>query len=166
MAVKNLLTLAALAASVSACQRDFDVDERHTHRKALSRRDEQWPPVLTEQETLLVNSFDNVTIDDWSRYYGYQNKLAGYGKEAAQWTADRWSENGVDAHLNEYHIYFRYPVSAALSFTGADGVRSEVDLKEPVLEDDEVTGFDAISQQTFLGYSPSGKAEAEYIYAG
>lgn len=166
MFVQNLLTLAALASSVSACHHDFNVVARHTHRQALSKRNEQWPPVLDDAETVLVNSFDNVTIDDWSRYYGYQDKLAGYGKEAAQWTADKFAESGFDARLNEYHVYFRYPLSASLRFTGADGVREEVNLKEPVLLDDDATSFDVISQQTFLGYSPSGSAEAEYIYAG
>ncbi|KAH7024884.1 uncharacterized protein B0I36DRAFT_416718 [Microdochium trichocladiopsis] len=166
MLAEYLVTIATLVAGASACQRDFNVAARHTHRQALSKRNDEWPPVLDDQETLLVNAFDNVTIDEWSHYYGYQNKLAGYGREAAQWTADRWSENGVDAHLSEYHVYFRYPVSASLSFTGADGQQQEVNLKEPVLEDDEATGFDVISQQTFLGYSPSGNAEAEYIYAG
>lgn len=96
----------------------------------------------------------------------YQNKLAGYGKEAAEWTAERWTENGFETQLSEYHAYLRYPVSASMQFTGKDGETSEVNLKEDVLEEDEVTGFDGISQQTWLGYSPSGKAEAEYVYAG
>jgi len=166
MFTHHLLSLAVLAGGVTACHHDFNVVSRHTHRQALSKRNDQWPPVLDDAETVLVNSFDNVTIDDWSRYYGYQDKLAGYGKDAAQWTADKFTESGFDARLNEYHVYFRYPVSASLTFTGADGVQSEVNLKEPVLADDDATSFDAISQQTFLGYSPSGKVEAEYIYVG
>lgn len=166
MLLRELPLLAALASSVYACQRDFNVEKRHTHRKPLVKRNEEWPPVLDENETLLVNSFDNVSIDEWSRYYGYQNKLAGFGKEAAQWTADRWSENGFESHLNEYHVYLRYPVSASLQFTGEGGESEVVNIEEDVLEEDEVTGFDAISQQTWLGYSPTGNATAEYVYVG
>jgi N-acetylated-alpha-linked acidic dipeptidase len=132
----------------------------------VAKRNDAWPPVLTEHETILVNSFDNVSIDAWSYYYGRQNKLAGFGRQAAQWTADRWAENGVVSELKEYHVYLRYPVSASLHFTGADGETEEVKLREDVLEEDEVTGWDEISQQTWLGYSPSGRAEAEYVYVG
>ncbi|KAL2114007.1 hypothetical protein VUR80DRAFT_1303 [Thermomyces stellatus] len=166
MRATHIYLAALLATGVAPCQRDFYVEKRHTHRPRVTKRNDNWPPVLTEHETLLVNSFDNVTIDQWSEYYGRQQKLAGYGKEAAEWTNDRFNENGFESRLTEYHAYFRYPVSASLHFTGADGETSEVNLKEDVLEEDEVTGFDGISQQTWLGYSPTGKAEAEYFYAG
>ncbi|SPO06042.1 related to glutamate carboxypeptidase II [Cephalotrichum gorgonifer] len=160
------LIAATLATGAAACHHDFNVVARHTHRQRVEKRNDNWPPVLSEHETLLVNSFDNVSIDEWSHYYGYQNKLAGYGKEAAQWTADRWNENGFESHLKEYHAFLRYPVSASLHFTAADGTESEVKLREDVLEEDEVTGYNEISQQTWLAYSPSGQADAEYVYAG
>lgn len=166
MHIQQLSVVAALAAGAFACQRDFNIEARHTHRQPLIKRNEDWPPVLNEHETLLANAFDNVSIDEWSHYYGHQNKLAGYGKDAAQWTADRWNENGFESHLNEYHVYLRYPVSASLHFTNSDGETSQVKIEEDVLEEDEVTGYDAISQQTWLGYSPSGNASAEYVYAG
>lgn len=162
----QLCFLALSAAGALACQRDFNPVRRHTHRQPLAKRNDNWPPVLNEHETLLVNAFDNVSIDEWSYYYGHQNKLAGFGKEAAQWTADRWNENGFESHLNEYHVYLRYPVSESLHFTGADGQTSEVRLREDVLEEDDVTGYDGISQRTFLGYAPTGNATAEYVYAG
>lgn len=157
---------AALVSTATACQRDFNPEKRHTHRQRVVKRNEDWPPVLTEHETILVNSFDNVTIDEWSEYYGSVPKLAGYGKGAAEWTAERFTENGFETELKEYHTYFRYPVSASLHFTGEDGETSEVNLKEDVLEEDPITGYDDISQQTWLGYSPTGKADAEYVYAG
>lgn len=166
MRASQLFLAAALTASATACQHDFNAVKRHTHRQRVVKRNDNWPPVLDEHETILVNSFDNVSIDGWSEYYGSTNKLAGYGKEAAEWTAERWNENGFESHLNEYHVYLRYPVSASLHFTGEDGETSEVNLKEDILEEDEVTGRDDISQQTWLGYSPSGQADAEYIYAG
>lgn len=166
MHTQQILAAVTLAGGALGCQRDWNIAARHTHRKPLVKRDQQWPPVLDEQETLLVNSFDSVSIDGWSYYYGHQNKLAGFGKEAAQWTADRWNENGIDAHLNEYFAYFRYPVSASVHFTSAEGKTSQVKISEDVLPEDDVTGYDAISQQTWLGYSPSGNASAEYFYVG
>ncbi|KAH6871482.1 hypothetical protein B0T10DRAFT_466644, partial [Thelonectria olida] len=162
MRVKQLSVFGIFVAGVSACQRDLNLVARHTHRKPLAKRNDQWPPVLDDNESILVNSFDNVTIDEWSYYYGHQNKLAGYGKEAAQWTSDRWNENGVESHLKEYDVFLRYPVSASLQFTDSSGRVSEVNLKEEVLEEDDVTGRDEISQQTWLAYSPSGNASAEY----
>lgn len=166
MRTRQLCVFPAFIAGVFSCQRDFNVVARHSHRQPLAKRNDQWPPVLDERETLLVNAFDNVSIDEWSYYYGHQNKLAGYGKEAAQWTADRWNENGVDSQLNEYHVYLRYPVSASLHFTSSDGKVSPVNLKEYALKEDDVTSYDAISQQTWLAYSPSGNVSAEYVYAG
>ena len=120
---------------------------------------------MAEDETLLVNSFDNVTIDEWSHYYGHQVKLAGFGKEAAQWTADRWNENRFDAHLNEYHVYLSYPVHQSLQLSHADGTTEDVNLKEQALEADDVTGRED-NQPTFHGYSGNGTASAEYIYVG
>ncbi|KAF6831179.1 glutamate carboxypeptidase-like protein 2 [Colletotrichum plurivorum] len=158
-----LLTLAGVA---SACQRDLVLAPRHTHRKPITRRaDDVWPPVLTEHETTLVNAFDNVTIDEWSDYYGHQVKLAGLGKEAAQWTADQWTKNGFDAHLNEYHVYLTYPVHASLQITYENGITADVRLDEDVLDEDDVTGRED-NQPTFHGYSASGNVTGEYVYVG
>ncbi|KAI7915693.1 glutamate carboxypeptidase 2 [Pyricularia oryzae] len=150
-----------------ACQRERDLFEPHTHRKPLAKRQEteQWPPVLNERETVIVNAFDNVTIDQWSEYYGHQNKLGGLGREAAEWTAARWNEHGFNAELNEYHVYLTYPLSASLHLTTADGARKEISLKEDVLEEDDVTGRED-NQPTFHGYSASGNVTAEYVYVG
>ncbi|KAF4776822.1 PA domain-containing protein [Colletotrichum scovillei] len=161
--VSLALTYVALA---SACQRDFFVEKRHTHRKPITKRaDDVWPPVLTEEETILVNAFDNVTVDEWSDYYGHQVKLAGLGKEAAQWTADRWTENGFNAQLKEYHVYLSYPVHASLDITYPNGTTNNVRLDEDVLEEDDVTGRED-RQPTFHGYSASGNVTGEYVYVG
>ncbi|ROT35092.1 Zn-dependent exopeptidase [Sodiomyces alkalinus F11] len=168
MRTTQVSALLGLAAGAAACAPDFNSLLKRTHRQPLSlaKRDEQWPPVLSEHEAILVNSFDNITIDQWSYYYGRQDKLAGFGKEAAEWTRDQWAANGFDAHLNEYNVFLRYPISTSLTFTDAEGNTSEVNIKEDVLEEDEVTGWDAVSQQTFLGYAAGGSASAEYVYAG
>ncbi|KAK2016989.1 PA domain-containing protein [Colletotrichum eremochloae] len=156
----------ALSGLVLACQRDVVLERRHTHRKPITKRaDDQWPPILSEEETILVNAFDNVTIDEWSDYYGHQVKLAGLGKEAAQWTADQWTKNGFDAHLKEYHVYLSYPVHASLEITYANGTTSAVRLDEDALEEDDVTGRKD-NQPTFHGYSASGNVTGEYVYVG
>ncbi len=163
----RLLGLLPLTTLAQACLREFSTEVQHTHRKPILRRDEPsaFPPVLTPQETILVNAFDSNSIDDWAKYYGHQVKLAGLGKAAAEWTRDRWAENGVDAHLKEYHVYLSYPVRQGLAVTYANGTRTEVKIQEDPLEEDDVTGReDRIP--TFHGYSASGKVEAEYVYVG
>lgn len=93
-----LLTLAS-AALVSACARDF-------HEFSFVKRDAvplaPFPPELTEEEALLVNSFDTASIDTWSYYYTHGLHVAGTNRSMAQWTADRWAENGFDSRLVEY----------------------------------------------------------------
>lgn len=160
-----LITALVWATGVSACQKDNLLGKRHSNRKPITKRNTEWPPVLTKEETILVNAFDNVTLDEWSDYYGHQNKLAGYGHEAAQWTADRWNEHGFESHLQEYHVYLSYPVSNSLSISYANGSKEEVNLVETALAEDEVTGRDDATP-TFHGYSASGKVSAEYFYAG
>ncbi|KAL8351524.1 hypothetical protein RB601_000491 [Gaeumannomyces tritici] len=163
----NLLATAALVTSAWTCQHEEDLYKRHSHRKPLARRQEgqKWPPLLSEHETLLVNAFDNVTIDQWANYYGHEVKLAGMGKSAAEWTRDRWTEHGFDAQLNEYHVYLSYPLHASLSFTQANGSTTEVNLVEDVLPEDDVTGRQD-NTPTFHGYSASGNVSAEYVYVG
>ena len=160
--------LAALIPLASACLREFThLAPRHTHRKPIVRRNEpkDWPPVLTDQETILVNSFDNNSIDDWANYYGHQVKLAGLGKEAAEWTRDRWAESGFDSKLVEYDVYLSYPVYQSLSVTLANGTTNEVKVQEDGLPEDDVTSReDRIP--TFHGYSASGNVSAEYVYVG
>lgn len=160
-----LFSLLALATAVSACSKDFVFEKRHTHRQPITKRNDQWPPVLTEQETLLANAFDNVTIDEWSDYYGHQNKLAGLGLEAAEWTRDRWTEFGFESYLNEYQVYLSYPMKQELSVTWADRTTENVNLVEEAVEGDDVTAWEE-NQPTFHGYSASGKVTGEYFYVG
>jgi N-acetylated-alpha-linked acidic dipeptidase len=159
------LLLLPVAGVAFACLREFHVEPRHTHRKPLQRRQEAWPPVLTGPETTLVNSFDNNTIDDWADYYGHQVKLAGLGREAAEWTRDKWASNGFNAALNEYQVFLSYPVHQALSVSYGNGTVKQVKIQEDALPEDDVTGRpDRIP--TFHGYSASGNVTAEYVYVG
>jgi N-acetylated-alpha-linked acidic dipeptidase len=162
--MRSLLPLLSLTGIASGCQRDFN-PPKHSHRKPLVRREQQWPPVLSKHETILVNSFDNNTIDDWSNYYGHEVKLAGLGKDAAEWTRDRWAENGVDASLSEYHVFLSYPQRQSLAVSYANGTTAPVKIQEDALPEDDVTGSpDSIP--TFHGYSASGNVTAEYVYVG
>lgn len=161
----QLVPLLSLAGFALACQRDFHLEGRHTHRPPVARRAAEFPPVLTPHETILVNSFDNNSIDDWAQYYGHQNKLAGLGKDAAIWTRDRWAANGFKASLSEYEVYLSYPQHQALSIKYSNGTSKDVQIQEPALPEDDVTGRpDRVP--TFHGYSASGSVSAEYIYVG
>jgi N-acetylated-alpha-linked acidic dipeptidase len=161
--MKSFVPALSLAGLSSACLRDFSAP--HTHRKPLVRRTVQFPPVLSEHETLLANSFDANSIDDWAHYYGHENKLAGLGKAAAEWTRDRWAENGVDASLNEYHVYLSYPLHQSLAITYGNGTSSQVKIQEDALPEDDATPPEG-NVLTFNGYSASGNVTAEYIYVG
>ncbi|KAK5654291.1 hypothetical protein OQA88_7468 [Cercophora sp. LCS_1] len=149
-----------------ACLREFNVEHKHTHRRPLVRRNEDvWPPVLTDREAILVNSFEGKSIDHWAEYYGHQVKLAGLGKEAAEWTRDQWRKGGFNAELNEYEVFLSYPKEQKLVVGYANGTSAEVKIQEPAIGEDDVTGR-GDNQPTFNGYSASGKVKAEYVYVG
>lgn len=112
----------------------------------------------------MVNSIDNNTIEEWNYYYTHGRHLAGENKTMAQWTADRWAQNGWDSRLIEYYTYLNYPLSQSLSFT-ANGTTRTVNLAEAVLPQDETSSYPN-RVPTFHGYSFSGQAEAEFIYVG
>lgn len=164
---RYLLSSLSLAAVVYACQREWyePLHQHHYIKRIVQRQKPNFPPVLTEQETLLINSFDNNTIDEWSYYYTHENKLAGLGKAAAQWTADKWAEFGFESHLAEYQAYLSYPISASLHIDYGNGTAVEVNLVEDKLAEDDVTNRPD-DQPTFHGYSASGDVTAEYVYVG
>ncbi|ETI29254.1 hypothetical protein G647_01707 [Cladophialophora carrionii CBS 160.54] len=135
-------------------------------RQALSKRQEApFPPILEPNEAILLNSFDNATIESWSYYYTHGLHLAGTNKSQAQWTADRWSEFGFTSGLASYYVYLNYPVSHSLTATLANGSTYTPQLEEEVLSEDEVTSYPN-RVPIFNGYSPSGNASAEYVYVG
>lgn len=91
------------ASSVFGCVKDYNSPSFFDPHAGLQKRQEtQFPPVLTEQEAILVNSIDNVTLEEWNYYYAHSYHLAGTNRTIAQWTADRWSESGFDSRLVEY----------------------------------------------------------------
>jgi N-acetylated-alpha-linked acidic dipeptidase len=95
-----LLLLSAIGAQ--ACQREFAF-KSHSHSQIKRQNtNATFPPVLTPDEQILINSFDNTSISDWSYYYTHGNHIAGLNESMAQWTADKWAEYGFTSRLDEY----------------------------------------------------------------
>ncbi|KAL8832430.1 MAG: hypothetical protein Q9170_004888 [Blastenia crenularia] len=156
-----MLSFLLLATIASSCVRDH-----HFHRPRSIAKRQSTPLVpLTSDEAILTNSFDNNTIDQWNYYYTHGAHLAGTNKTMAQWTVDRWSENGFQARLDEYVTYLNYPVSHSLSLTYPNGSVFKASLEEAVLPEDETTSYPN-RIPTFNGYSFTGNATAEYVYVG
>lgn len=158
---RYILSSLFLAAWVSGCIRDHVL---HRPRSVAKRQTTPRVP-LTPDESVLVNSFDNNTLRDWNYYYTHGAHLAGTNQSMAQWTADRWSENGFQARLDEYVPYLNYPVSHSLSLTYPNGSIFTAGLEEAVLIEDETTSYPN-RIPTFNGYSFTGNATAEYVYVG
>lgn len=66
-----LILIAAMGAQ--ACQREISF-KGHLHRRHISRQNVPFPPVLDQNEQILVNSFNTSTIDTWSYYYTHGGK--------------------------------------------------------------------------------------------
>ena len=91
------------ASSVLACAKDITEGKVFNPHTALKKRQEtQFPPVLDDNEAILINSFDNASLETWDSYYAHTYHLAGTNKPLAQWTADRWSDFGWNAGLVTY----------------------------------------------------------------
>lgn len=120
---------------------------------------------LAEKEQIIIGSFSNVSISEWSFYYTNGPHLGGKNYSQAEWTRDKWSENGIPSSIVSYNVFLNYPVSHSLSLSYPDGSAFNATLEEDVLPEDATSGFpDRIP--TFHGYSFTGKASAEYVYVG
>jgi N-acetylated-alpha-linked acidic dipeptidase len=103
MLVGSLHLLAFSATCVTACNREYLRARVFDHQLALSKRqDSPSLPALDANEAILLNSFDNTTIESWSYYYTHGLHVAGTNRSMAQWTADRWHEFGFDAQVVQY----------------------------------------------------------------
>lgn len=98
---QSALWAAIAVATAQACIRDRDFS---LAEQPIVRRQDAitFPPVLDKKESVLANSFDNTSIATWSYYYTHGYHVAGRNRTMAQWTADRWNENGFTANLVEY----------------------------------------------------------------
>ena len=77
--------------------------------RLIAKRQEAtaFPPQLDENESILLGSLDATDIDTWSYYYTHGLHVAGTNRSMAQWTADRWAENGFETQIVEYCKSFR-----------------------------------------------------------
>lgn len=158
-----LFLLAALGAE--ACQREIGVT--HYNPRTLARRQEVDTSLVAPNanEKILLDSFDNTSISEWSYYYTHGNHVAGLNKTMAQWTVDKWTEYGFNSRLDEYVVYLNYPLEQSVQLTLPNGTTIKARLSEAILEEDETTSYpDRIP--VFHGYSFTGNASAEYVYVG
>ncbi|KAI1802689.1 glutamate carboxypeptidase [Daldinia bambusicola] len=139
--------------------------ERRSHSSLVGKRDTTSLSLLSPEETILVDSISNTSISEWSYYYTHGAHLAGKNLTMAQWTADRWKENGWNSSVVSYDVYVNYPVNKSLSLTYTNGTVYRPDLEEAVLSEDETTSYPN-SIPTFHGYSASGSVDAEFVYVG
>lgn len=71
-----------------ACERDLTFRNHHRH---LKRADSNatFPPILDENERVLIRSFDNTSIATWSYYYSMLDRdwaaQANHGQLMAGW---------------------------------------------------------------------------------
>lgn len=99
------------ASAVLGCAKDISGQAIFDPHTALAKRQEtQFPPVLDKNEAILVNSFDNASLEDWNYYYAHSYHLAGTNESLAQWTADRWTEFGWTSGLTTYCLLLTMPV--------------------------------------------------------
>ncbi|KAI2468776.1 glutamate carboxypeptidase [Annulohypoxylon bovei var. microspora] len=153
-----LVTLLLLTCS-NAC-----LHERFSHSPLIKKQDTPLTP-LNPEEATLTDAISNTTISQWSYYYTHGAHLAGKNLSMAEWTADRWRENGWNSSVVSYDVYLNYPVNKSLSLTYSNGTIYQPDLEEAVLDEDETTSYPN-RIPTFHGYSASGSADAEFVYIG
>lgn len=73
---------------------------QHAHQKR--QETVAFPPVLNENEQVLIDSFNSTAIETYNYYYTHGNHLGGLNRSMAEWTAERWAENGFDTYLATY----------------------------------------------------------------
>ncbi|KAK7707274.1 hypothetical protein SLS63_013791 [Diaporthe eres] len=120
---------------------------------------------MSQTETILINSFDNKSLSDWSYYYTHGDHLGSHNKSMAEWTAQKWRHAGFDAWLAEYPIWYTYPEHSSLTLIRADGTTHEANLVEDVLTEDDTSSYPNLIP-AYHAMSGSGNVTAEYVYVG
>ena len=165
-----LSSIVLLSALAYACQRDWDALHRRIHQHASYNRHAKrsvvtYPPSLSETESILVNSFDNKSISDWSYYYTHGDHLGSHNKSMAEWTRQKFEDAGFDSWLAEYPIWYTYPEHSSLTLIRPDGSTHEANLVEDVLEEDDTSSYPNLIP-AYHAMSASGNVTAEYVYVG
>ncbi|KAH7116693.1 N-acetylated-alpha-linked acidic dipeptidase-like protein 2 [Dendryphion nanum] len=163
--MKTQLVLLAAAIGANACQRDLNFHPHDHHIVKRQRTNVTFPPVLNQNEQILLDSFDNTSISQWSYYYTHGDHIAGRNRSQAQWTADKWTEYGFTSRLDEYWVYLNYPRHHALRLNYQNGTSFTASLEEAVLEKDVTSGWPN-RIPTFHGYSATGNVTGDYVYVG
>ncbi|KAL5385663.1 hypothetical protein PMIN06_004956 [Paraphaeosphaeria minitans] len=153
-----------------ACQKNCDALARCSHHhqeynRRAKRAEVEYPPSLSETESVLVNSFDNKSISEWSYYYTHGDHLGGHNKSMAQWTAQKWRHAGFDSWLEEFPIWVTYPEHSSLTLIRPDNTTHKANLVEEVLADDDTSSYPNLIP-AYHGMSASGTVTAEYVYVG
>lgn len=112
-----------------------------------------------------MGALDSVKISEWSYYYTHGLHLAGTNFSQASWTRDRFVESGIATTIVPYNVLVNYPIAQSLSLTFPNGTVFNAAIQEAVLPADETTGYPN-RVPTFHGYSFTGSATAEYVFAG
>lgn len=120
---------------------------------------------LEAKEKVIIESFSNVSISEWSYYYTSGPHLGGRNYSQAEWTLEKWNESGIPSSIVTYNVFLNYPISHNLSLTYPNGSVFNATLEEDVLPEDSTTSYPN-RIPTFHGYSHTGNATAEYVYVG
>ncbi|KAK7429781.1 hypothetical protein QQZ08_003626 [Neonectria magnoliae] len=170
---KVLSVCLVAAACVQACVTDKAETERllnrrlsrNHHSRHLKRDVVEFPPALSETESILVNSFDNNSIADWSLYYTSGYRFAGHNKTQAEWTQQQWIDSGWESWLAEYWIRYTEPRESSLTLNRPDGSSHAAQLLEDPLDVDIQT-TNVNEKPAFHALTGSGDITAEYVYVG
>ncbi len=84
-------------------------------------------------------------------------------KKTADYVAQKFREAGLDTEIVEYRVWLNYPKEISVQATAPSGVKMKGPHKERVSDDPFQN--DPRVVMPFNGYSPSGEAEADVIYA-
>ena len=122
---------------------------------------------FSDIERSLFQSIDPDSIKGWSEKYTSEIHLAGKGYDLVEWTRDKFEEYGIKSKIETYDIYLNYPYDHSLKLLNTDGsVNFTASLKEDKLEEDPTSNLDDnLLVPTFHGYSASGNATGQLIYA-
>lgn len=84
-------------------------------------------------------------------------------KKTAEYVAQKFREAGLETEIVEYKVWMNYPKEISIETTAPAGVKMRGPHREQVSDDPFQN--DPRVLMAFNGYSPSGEAEADIIYA-
>jgi N-acetylated-alpha-linked acidic dipeptidase len=105
---------------------------------------------------------------EWLKYYTSKPHIAGSDNdyEQALWTRDKFTEFGLpDVWLNTYYPLLNYPKARNVSVQQSDGTVRYLKLQEDPVAEDESTVKYTNAIPPFHGYSYSGSATGQIVYA-